>query len=267
MVEKYEKARQEWQGQPTDPERIIWYGRRTAYIGRYLDAIDIYTEGIRLHPQEPRLYRHRGHRYISVRQLPLAIADLEHAASLIAGTEDVIEPDGLPNAKNIPLSTLHGNIWYHLGLTYYLSGELESAESAYRECLAVSGNDDMVAATVHWLYMTLRRMGRTAEAEQVLAPVDAEMEIIENMAYHRLCLFYKGEIDIATLTGDEHGDVMDAAVAYGLGCWYLYNDSPDEATETFEALLEQQQWAAFGYIAAEAELAGLLDNLLPVVED
>jgi tetratricopeptide (TPR) repeat protein len=184
MVEKYEQAWQDWEDQPADVERIIWYGRRTAYLGRYLDAIDIYTEGIRLHPQEPRPYRHRGHRYISVRKLDLAIADFEHAANLIEGTADQIEPDGLPNAKNIPLSTLHGNIWYHLGLAYYLSGELESAERAYRECLAVSGNDDMVVATLHWLYMTLRRLDRSDEAEQVLAPVNTEMEIIENMAYH-----------------------------------------------------------------------------------
>ena len=62
------------------------------------------------------MYRHRGHRYVSIREFDRAIADLEYAATLIEGTEDEIEPDGMPNAMNIPVSSLHSNIWYHLGL-------------------------------------------------------------------------------------------------------------------------------------------------------
>lgn len=30
------------------------------------------------------------------------------------------EPDGIPNALNPPLTLPHRNIWYHLGLAYYL---------------------------------------------------------------------------------------------------------------------------------------------------
>ena len=45
-------------------------------------------------------------------QFDLAIADLEHAAQLIEGTENVTEPDGLPNALNIPISP----IWAGLGI-------------------------------------------------------------------------------------------------------------------------------------------------------
>ena len=37
---------------------------------------------------------------------------------MIAGKEDSIEPDGMPNPQNIPVSSLHTNIWYHLGLAY-----------------------------------------------------------------------------------------------------------------------------------------------------
>ncbi len=117
---------------PTDVDAIIWYGRRTAYLGRYRDAIRIYSNGIELHPEDARLYRHRGHRFISTRQLDKAIADFEYAAALIEGTDDEIEPDGLPNALGIPVSTLHSNIWYHLGLAYYLSGDYERAAAGLR---------------------------------------------------------------------------------------------------------------------------------------
>ncbi len=62
-----------------------------------------------------------------IREFDRAIQDFEKAATLIEGTEDKIEPDGLPNAQNIPVSTLHTNIWYHLGLAYYLQHDLENA--------------------------------------------------------------------------------------------------------------------------------------------
>lgn len=108
-----------------DAEALIWYGRRTAYMGYYKEAIKLFTLGIKNHPNDARFYRHRGHRYISTRQYDNAISDFEKAVQLINGKIDQIEPDGLPNAKNIPLSTLHGNIWYHLGLAYYLKKRYE----------------------------------------------------------------------------------------------------------------------------------------------
>ncbi|MCW8984468.1 MAG: DPP IV N-terminal domain-containing protein, partial [Thermoanaerobaculales bacterium] len=193
-VAMYEEARKTWKASPTDIDAIIWYGRRTAYLGRYRDAIRIYSDGIELHPEDARLYRHRGHRFISTRQLEKAVADFEYAASLIEGTNDEVEPDGLPNALGIPVSTLHSNIWYHLGLAYYLSGDYERALQAYAERAASAANNDMMVSTAHWRYMTLRRLGRDEEALAILQPITADMEIIENQAYHQLCLFYKGEL-------------------------------------------------------------------------
>ncbi len=67
-----------------------------------------------------------------------------------------MEPDGLPNEQNKPRSTLHTNIWYHLGLAHYLTGDFDEAINAYRECLKASSNDDMRVATSYWLYMALR---------------------------------------------------------------------------------------------------------------
>src|SRR6185295_12437329 len=143
-----------------------------AYLGRFRDAIAAYTNGIARHADELRLYRHRGHRYITVRQFDLAIADLSRAARLVAGRADEIEQDGAPNQAGIPRSTLQSNIWYHLGLAHYLKGDFTRALAAYREGMKVSRvNDDMLVATSDWLYMTLRRLGRDAEARAVLDPI------------------------------------------------------------------------------------------------
>jgi tetratricopeptide (TPR) repeat protein len=202
------------------------------------------------------MYRHRGHRYITVRELYKAIADLSKAARLVANRPDEVEPDGAPNAKNIPTSTLNSNIYYHLALAQYLTGDFEAALKSWRECMKFSKNPDMLVATSHWLYMTLRRLDRVGEARQVLEPITADMEIIENQAYHKLLLMYKGleKPDALAAAGQTPSDL---ATAYGVANWHLYNGRPDQARAMFRRIVDEQrqQWPAFGYIAAEAELA------------
>jgi dipeptidyl-peptidase-4 len=253
---RYEEAKKTWEASPTDVDAIIWYGRRTAYLGRYRDAIRIYSAGIELHPEDARLYRHRGHRFISTRQLDKAIADLDYAAILIEGTDDRVEPDGLPNALGIPVSTLHSNIWYHLGLAHYLSGDYERALHAYSERAASAANNDALVSTAHWRYMTLRRLGRLVDAESVLAPITADMEIVENQAYHRLCLFYKGSLEEPDLAA-EGISPANAAVAYGIANWHLSEGDIELGTQLLETIVAQDGWAAFGFIAAEADLASI----------
>jgi tetratricopeptide (TPR) repeat protein len=241
---------------PHDADALIWLGRREAYLGNYREAIRTYTQGIETHPTDARMYRHRGHRYITLRMFDRAIADLRRAAELVAGQEDEIEPDGQPNALNIPTSTLQFNIWYHLGLAQYLTGDFASALTSYRECLRVSNNPDALVATSHWLYMTLRRIERDAEAAAVLEPITGDMEIIENDAYHQLLLMYRGQATPESLLTPEEDAVQSATIAYGVGNWYYYNGQQAEAERIFRNILEGGGWAAFGFIAAEAELAG-----------
>src|SRR5215204_1293680 len=243
---------------PTNADSIIWYGRRLAYVGRLREAIDVFTRGIALHPDNAWLYRHRGHRYISVRELDRAIADLERAATLTEGKADEVEPDGQPNARNMPIGTLQSNIAYHLALAYYLKGDYARAIPVYRSELAKARNDDRRVSTAHWLYMSLRRSGRDDDAADVLTPIRRDMTVIENETYHRLLLLYKGELPVdSVLTVGPSGEmsVTDATGAYGVGNWHLYNGRRAEAERVFRRILAGGQWGAFGYVAAEAELA------------
>jgi tetratricopeptide (TPR) repeat protein len=247
----------EYERDPGSAEAAIWFGRRTAYLGRYRDAIGILSVGIAKHPDDARLYRHRGHRYITTRRLDRAIDDLLYAALLTRRQKDEVEPDGQPNARNIPVSTLQSNIWYHLALAYYLKGDLRRALDAWRQDLRLATNDDMRVATTHWLYMTLRRVGRKAEADAVLKPIRRDMDLIENQSYHRLLLLYKGELSPDSLTagGDPDPALQDATVSYGVGNWHWYNGRRDEAMTIWRRILATGPWASFGYIAAEAEVA------------
>ena len=250
-------ARADYDADPDDADAIIWLGRRIGYTGRYRDAIEVFSEGVAKHPEDARMYRHRGHRWISVREFDRAIADLSHAAALVAGQPDEVEPDGQPNERGIPTSTLQSNIHYHLALAHYLKGDFETALQSYEDYFAVTTNPDQLVAISHWWYMALRRLGRDEEAAVVLEPVTAELDVIENTSYHRLLLMYKGEIEADELWDPESEDPAGVAIAYGVANWHFYNGRAEQGEEMFRRILEGSGWAGFGHIAAEAEIARL----------
>ena len=253
---KLAEAKADFEKSPESADSIIWLGRRTAYLGKYKEAIRIFTGGIEKFPDDARFYRHRGHRLITIRCFDDAVRDFEKAARLVKGKADETEPDGLPNARNTPTSTLQSNVFYHLGLAYYLKGDFKRALSAYRETEKVSRNPDMLVATTHWLYMTLRRLGREKEANKAIEPIKDNLDIIENDDYYRLVRLYQGKTkaeDLLKETGENANTLSNASLGYGLGNWFLYNGKREEAMKIFRQITSGDQWASFGYIAAEAE--------------
>ena len=257
MESKLNEALTRYEAEPNQPDAVIWYGRRLGYLGRFTKAIEVYSLGIRKFPKDPRLYRHRGHRYITLRKFDLAIADFQKAVSLIKGLPDEVEPDGQPNARNIPTGTLQFNIWYHLGLAQYLTGRNEAALHSYRECLKVSGNADSVVATTHWLYMVLRRLKRDGEARRALEPIQPKMDVIENDGYYKLVLMYKGLTDAEALLAEtlkQPSSPSSLSILYGLANWHRYNGRIERSVELLQQIVAGDQWTSFGYIAAETDL-------------
>jgi tetratricopeptide (TPR) repeat protein len=255
---RLEKDLQEAQAaaDPTTADAMVWIGRRYGYLWRYQDAIAQFTKGIERYPNDPRFYRHRGHRYITVREFDKAVTDFEKAASLIKGKPDEIEPDGAPNPAGVPRSTLQFNIWYHLGLAHYLQGNYQRAYDAYVECMRVSKNDDSVVATADWMWMTLMRLGRKAEAAKVLERITPKMDILENASYHRRLLMYKGlETPDALLDTAKADDTTIATQGYGVGNYFFVTGNAGKAKEVFQKVTSGGGWNAFGFIAAEADLA------------
>jgi tetratricopeptide (TPR) repeat protein len=253
-------ARSELARNPENAEAHIWAGRRTAYLGNYKEAIAIFTGALERFPKDARLYRHRGHRYITLRCFDDAIRDLEAAAKLIKGKPDETEPDGLPNARNMPTSTLQSNIWYHFGLAYYLKGQFHKALAAYDEGQKVSLNNDMRVATGYWHYMTLRRLDRRKAADRLLAGFSGNIEVIENGDYLKLIRLNRGEARPENLLSEIRGDaatLQHASLGYGIGNYFLYNGDLEKAMAIFRRIVAGDQWASFGYIAAEAEIRRL----------
>jgi len=255
LEENLEKARADYERDPKSAETIIWLGRRLAYLHRYREAMEVFSKGLELHPQDPRLYRHRGHRNITLRQFEKAVADFDQAAALVRSRPDEVEPSGTGGRP----STFQFNIWYHKGLAHYLLGDFEKARAAYLECMEVSKSDnESLVATSDWLYMTYRRLGRTEEAGRLLDPIEEDMGIKDNASYHRRLLMYRGKLAPESLLDAEKADdLVIATEGYGVGNWYLYNREVEKAREVFTRVIRGKYWPAFGYIAAEADLKRL----------
>jgi tetratricopeptide (TPR) repeat protein len=228
---------------PKNIDNIIALGLAQAGIWRYRDAIATYTRGIKLAPENAMLYRHRGHRYISTRQFQKATADLEKAAKL--------------NAKDF-------DIWYHLGLSYYLRGDFARAVTAYESCLAVvdeqmksdpAKTDDSLVSIADWLYMAGRRAGQTEKAARLLDRIKPALKVKENSDYYNRLMMFKGMRQEGDLLNLENATPLQiATLGYGVANWHLYNGRNERAMEIFRKIASGSYWPAFGFIAAEAEL-------------
>ncbi len=182
------------------------------------------------------------------------MADLTRAADLVAGRPDEPEPGLDPSRAST--ATLQSSVFYHLGLARYLKGDFAGAEKAYRECLArARGSDDRLVSATDWLYMTLRRLGRKEEAERLLEPIRADLNVTEDRSYLNRLLMYRGVFapdDLLRAGGDP---LTRETYAYAVGNWHLVSGRKDEARAVFECIVAGPQWPAFGHVAAEADLA------------
>ncbi|HBS29883.1 MAG TPA: hypothetical protein DEB06_10655 [Phycisphaerales bacterium] len=260
-------ARAAFDADPASEEASIWVGRRLAYLGRHREAVEWYTRALERFPESPRLLRHRGHRFITLRRFDEAFSDLERAATIVLerGIPDEVEPDGAPNASGAPRSTLHSNIQYHLGLAAYLRGEFARAALVWDNAVrTMAMNDDTLVAFAYWRFNARTRLGHETVAMSELEGIRPDMDILENFAYHRLLLVFKGErseawaLDAARAPGvGGGGAVDDATTSYGLANRRLTRFDLAGATALMERLVASDQWAAFGFIAAEVDLVRL----------
>lgn len=224
---------------PKNVELILALGRAQASIWRFREAIATYTRGLELAPNDARLLVARGHRYITLRQPDKALADLQKAAGLDAKA---------------------AGLWYHLGLAHYLRGEFNEAAAAFARSRDEAADDAGVVAASDWLYMSLRRAGKTAEAAQALERISPEMKIegSENLYLSRL-LLYKGakkeaDLRLPAPSDDMASELRVATLGYGIGNWHLYNGRTAQAREYFQRAVQSKAWAAFGFICAEKDL-------------
>jgi len=271
----------------TTSDRYTYAARLKAFLGDVEGSEALFTEALEQDPDNAVLLRNRGHRRITLRQFDGALADLTRASELIAGTPDEHEfypRDTIPDLINIILgrmddvreqhmpvnaetiaatagmykSTLHGSVWYHLGVVKYITGDFQGSFDDFGRSQELGVDDDSLVATFDWRYMSLRRLGRHDEAAKLLEELDISgLTVVAGEDFYlRRIKLYKGE----TTPEQAKEELSDSFLAlatqgYGVGNWYLYNGDEKAAKETFEMVVKDGPPNAFAYMAAEAELA------------
>ncbi len=258
LQENREKATQEWRENPDNPEKLLWFARRTEIVGNFNEACAAYTEGIRRWPDDPRFPRFRGHRFALLRRLDLAVTDLERASKLIEGRLD--EPEvyasGGKSKDKLGFSSFHWNVWYHLGFARFASGDFGGAVEAYRRCMGVCDVRESVVATTHWLYMPLIRLKRWGEATKLLEGIEPGEKLVEVGDYYETLLMYKGATTPEALLkkARSEGKTRLMTRAHAIGNLYLARDESKKAERVFREIHDTGEWSAGVHLLAEAEL-------------
>jgi hypothetical protein len=76
-------------------------------------------------------------------------------------------------------------------------------------------------------------------------------ENLDNLRHLRL---YRGELPPDSILTDEGDATRFATQGYGVGNWHLYNGRRNEGEAVLWRVVQAENWAPFGYIAAEADL-------------
>ncbi len=220
---------------PRNVERIIQLGVAQSGARQFREAIRTFTRGLRIAPDDAMLYRWRGHRYLSVREFDRAMDDLTRGSRLD--------------------STNYG-IWYHLGIVRYARGDFAGAVEAFTRAQPRAPDAGELAGATDWLWMSLSRAGRVADAQAML---DRRPDSLPTtIAYAQRLLLYRGQIDPdEVITAADTGDIAVATLSYGVGNWYLVRGDTARARAWFERAIRSGGWPAFGFIMSEVELRRL----------
>jgi tetratricopeptide (TPR) repeat protein len=220
---------------PRNVQRFIDLGVAQSGVRQFREAIQTFTRGLAVAPSDPMLYRWRGHRYLSVREFDRAMDDLTHGLRLD--------------------STIYG-IFYHLGIVRFARGDFAGAADAFTRAQPRAPDAGELAGSTDWLWMSLARAGRAAEAKAMLARRPDSLPV--NNAYSRRLKLYRGEIGPdEVFTPADTADVQVATLSFGIGNWYLVHGESARAHTWFERSIASGGWPGFGFIMSEVELRRL----------
>jgi tetratricopeptide (TPR) repeat protein len=236
-------ARKRLAADPKNAALVLALSKAEAGRRQYKEAVATCTKGLLAAPNDSDLYVERGHRELGLREFRQGMQDLKRATELA--------PDNL-------------DAHYHLGLAHYFLGEFSAAAASFEAARALAKNNDSLIDCSNWLYVSLRRAGQEARANEALARITPDVKNTEPHLYFylRLLHFYQGK-----LTGREvlppspaKPDDLEAelsfnTVSYGVGNWHLYHHETPQAMNLFKEVVKGEAWNSWGFIGSEVELA------------
>ena len=217
--------------EPQSVARIIALGVAQSGVRQFREAIETFTRGLRIAPNDAMLYRWRGHRYLSVREFAKAKADL---------------------TRGLALDSTNYGILYHLGIVRFAAGDFAGAADAMQRAQPRAPDAGELAGATDWLWMSLMRAGKAAEARAMLERRPDSLPT--TVAYAQRLRMYRGEIGPEQVfTPADTSDIAVATLSYGIGNWFLVRGDTVQARRWFDRSIASGGWPAFGFIISEVE--------------
>ena len=167
---------------PKNITRIIDLGVAESGARQFREAIATFTRGLEIEPNNALLLRWRGHRYLSVREFDRAFADLTRGGALDSHDLRNLVP---PRHRPVPCAEIFPR---------------RPRRSPRRSRSPPDAGE--LAGSTDWLWMSLSRAGRGAEAKAMLDRRPDNKPVTN--AYTRRLQLYRGEIGpeaVVTLGG------------------------------------------------------------------
>jgi tetratricopeptide (TPR) repeat protein len=187
---------------PDREESYIWLGRRYGYLGRYADAIEVFTDGLEKFPDSYKLLRFRARHLARHREFERAIADYKLGLRKMEGVGDSFEPNGIINAIELPTSTYRQNLHYYLGQTSFAIGDYQQMfdhlEHSKRTLIDLPYDDHSVAVAF-WQYIALHKLGKHDQAEALFGTLHQPIRLLENHTYYEALLVLIGARELETV--------------------------------------------------------------------
>jgi len=232
------RAQQALAANPKDLNLIVALGTAQAGVRDMRGTVVTFTKGLEAHPNNALLYRWRGHRHLSLREFDAALADFA---------------SGLKTD-----STVYG-IWFHLGIVKFVRGDFNGAADAFTRAQPRAPDAGELAGSTDWLWMSLSRAGKHAEAQAMLDRKPDSLKVTDpEYAYVKRLRMYRGQVKPeALITTTDTADVQQATLNFGLGNYYIVKGDTAHAKQAFERAVRSGGWPGFGFIVSEAELKRL----------
>jgi len=236
-------ARRKLAADPKNVALVLALSKAEAGRRQYKEAVATCTKGLLDAPRDADLYVERGHRELGLREFRPAMQDLKRATELAPNNLDA---------------------HYHLGLAHYFLGEFSAAAASFEAARALAKNNDSLIDCSNWLYVSLRRAGQEAKANEALSRITPAVTNTEPHLYFylRLLHFYQGKLTEREVLppppakpDDLEAELSFNTVSYGAGNWHLYHHEAPQAMNLFKEVVKGEAWNSWGFIGSEVELA------------
>ena len=247
-------------------DSATWYGRLLGYQGLMREAIQVYTAGLKKHPDSAKLLRHRAHRYFNLREFDRSIEDGLRSAALYENRpleREKLGPDYFPSTPDV----VQFYLYYHLGHAYFAKHQYADAAKWFDRSRQVGvgvGDRSSITAATYWQYLALARGAQFDAAAALLDRytmdlIDLKDNLESNNYFDGLQLF-KHRRDPAGFFDDKDSgkafstsDGIKSSTSYSLANYYIIQGRADEAKAHLRRAMQIDTWSFFARVQAEAD--------------